>query len=73
MATGMRLLILLHGDNLLRADLQPKYRLSPDTDQPLRAAELLSLSALSEWRVGYLVERKVRQASTLTTHYDWCV
>ena len=62
MATGTRLLILVQGDNLLRPDLQPRYRLSTDPDQTLRHIEQLSPSVLSEWRVRYLVDRKVRQA-----------
>ena len=73
MVAGTRLLIIIHGDNLLRPDLQLRYRLSPDLLQTLSPIQQLSPSALSEWRVAYLVERKARHADTLVNLISLCV
>ena len=60
MAAGALLLILIHGDNLLRNDMQLRYRLSPaDALQASGALEVISPTQLSEWQVSYLVEMKV--------------
>ena len=56
----MRMLILVHGDNLERPDLSLQYRLSLEPVQPLGHVELMSHMRLNEWHVSYLVEPKAR-------------
>ena len=57
--------MLVQGVNLIRPDMIPQVRLSPEVVQVLSTPQLLSRELLSEWDVQQLVEPKVKLMSVL--------